>query len=69
MEFIGVDPRDVVIEDMKRTMAKFERALRSAGTIEWQPWHNARDRGLAEEFIKMANEAKESIDFAKELLV
>lgn len=56
---IGVDPRDVAIEEMKRTLGKLERALRAAGSIE----HNARDRQLAAEFIKMADEAQESINF------
>lgn len=66
--FIGVDPKDVVIEDMKRTLSKLERALRGAGEIEFQCYHNARDKRLAEEFLKMANEAKESLDFATELM-
>lgn len=62
------DPKDVVIEDMKRTLSKLERALRGAGSIEFQCYHNARDRALAEEFMKMANEAKESLDFANQVL-
>lgn len=66
--FIGVDPKDVVIADMKRTLSKLERALRDAGSIEFQCYHNARDKQLAEEFLKMANEAKESLDFAAELM-
>lgn len=61
---IGVDPKDLAIADMKRTLAKLERTLRAAGSIEFQCYHNARDRELADEFIKMADEAKESINFA-----
>lgn len=63
-----VDPKDVVIEDLQRTLAKLERALRGAGSIEFQCYHNARDRQLAGEFLKMANEAQESLTFAKGLL-
>ena len=61
---IGVDPKDLAIADMKRTLGKLERTLRAAGSIEFQCYHNARDRELADEFIKMADEAKESINFA-----
>lgn len=50
---IGVDPKDLAIADMKRTLAKLERTLRAFGEQE-----------LADEFIKMADEAKESINFA-----
>lgn len=64
-----VDIRDVAIEDMKRTLGKLERALRSAGSIEFKCYHNARDRQLASEFLKMADEAKESLDFVGELNV
>lgn len=63
-----VDPRDVVIEDMVRTLAKLERTLRSAGSIEFECYHNHRDRELAEEFLKMANSAKESLDFKDTVL-
>lgn len=63
-----VDPRDVVIEDMVRTLAKLERTLRAAGSIEFQCYHNQRDRELAEEFLKMANSAKESLDFKDTVL-
>ena len=62
------DPKDVVIQDMKRTLGKLERALRGAGSVEFQCYHNARDRQLAEEFLKMANEAQESLDFANQIL-
>ena len=62
------DPKDVVIEDMKRALGKLERALRGAGSIEFKCYHNARDRQLAEEFLKMANEAQESLDFANQIL-
>lgn len=64
-----VDPRDVAIEDLKRTLSKIERALRSAGSIEFKCYHNARDRQLASEFMKMANEAKESLDFVESIRV
>lgn len=63
-----VDPRDVVIEDMVRTLAKLERTLRAAGSIEFECYHNQRDRELAEEFLKMANSAKESLDFKDTVL-
>lgn len=62
-----VDPKDVIIEDLKRTLGKIERALRAAGSIEFQCYHNERDKALAREFIKMANEAQESLDFATTL--
>lgn len=61
---IGVDPKELAIADMKRTLAKLERTLRAAGSIEFQCYHNARDRELAAEFIKMADEAQESINYA-----
>lgn len=64
---IGVDPKDVIIEDLKRTLRKLERALRGAGRVEMRMYHNARDRQLAAEFIKMANDARESLDFAESL--
>lgn len=60
---IGVDPRDAAIADMKRTLGKLERALRDAGSIQFQCYHNERDRQLACEFIKMADEAEQSIAF------
>lgn len=62
-----VDKKDVIIEDMTRTLKSLERTLRAAGSIEFECYHNARDRQLAAEFLKMANAAKESIDFAEEL--
>lgn len=64
---IGVDPKNVIIEDLSRTLRKLERALRAAGSIELKCYHNARDRQLAEEFIKMANDARESLEFAEGL--
>lgn len=64
---IGVDPKDLAIADMKRTLAKLERTLRAAGSIEFQCYHNPRDRELATEFIKMADEAQESINFAVQM--
>lgn len=62
-----IDPKDVIIDDLKRTLSKLERALRAAGSIEFQCYHNARDRQLAGEFLKMAGEAKESLEFAATL--
>lgn len=64
---IGADPKDLAIADMKRTLAKIERSLRAAGSIEFQCYHNARDRQLVGEFIKMANEAQQSIDFCTQM--
>jgi hypothetical protein len=65
--FIGVDPKDVIIEDLKRTVGSLERTLRAAGSFDPQPYHNARDHQLATEFIKMANAARASLDFAESL--
>lgn len=67
MILIGADPKDLAIADMKHTLAKIERSLRAAGSIEFQCYHNARDRQLAGEFIKMANEAQQSIDFCTQM--
>lgn len=64
---IGLDPKDLAIADMKRTLAKLERTLRAAGSIEFQCYHNARDRQLVAEFIKMADEAQESINYAVQM--
>lgn len=60
---------EFVINDMKSTLESLERTLRSAGNIEFQPWHNDRDRQLAKEFIKMADHAKKSIDLANSALL
>lgn len=57
----------VAIGDLRRTLEKIERTLRAAGSVEFKCYHNARDRQLAEEFLKMANEAKASLDFAGSL--
>jgi len=65
--FIGVDPKDVIIEDLKRTLGSLERTLRAAGAIDMQMYHNSRDGQLASEFIKMANAARASLDFAESL--
>lgn len=59
-----VDPRDVVIEDLYRTLASLESALRHAGNIQFKEYHNQRDKLLALEFIKMADSAKASMEFA-----
>lgn len=63
-----VDHKDLIIEDLKRTLAKLERSLRAAGTIEFKPWHTARDRTIAAEFVIMANEARESLAFSNNLV-
>lgn len=60
-----IDVKQIAIDDLERTLAKIERALRAAGSIEFQCYHNARDRQLAEEFLKMADEAKRSLEFSK----
>lgn len=62
-----IDVKDLIIADLKRTMAKLERELRSAGSIDFQPYHSARDQQLAVEFLKMAEEAKESLTFVTTL--
>jgi len=67
MMMIGDDPKDLAIADMKRTLAKIERALRAAGSVEFKCYHNERDRQLATEFIKMANDAQQSIDFCTQM--
>uniref|UniRef100_A0AAU6VYJ4 Uncharacterized protein n=2 Tax=unclassified bacterial viruses TaxID=12333 RepID=A0AAU6VYJ4_9VIRU len=61
------DPKDVIIEDLKRTLSKLERTLRAAGSIEFQCYHNDRDRQLAGEFLKMADDAQRSLVFATEM--
>lgn len=66
MNILGVDPKDVIIEDMKRTLRDIERTLRNAGT-PMAVWHNSRDQQLASEFIKLANHARESLDFVESL--
>lgn len=67
MIMIGLDPKDAAIADMKRTLGKLERALRAAGSIEFKCYHNTRDSQLASEFIKMADEAQQSIDFCVQM--
>jgi hypothetical protein len=64
---IGVDPKDVIIEDLKRTLGSLERTLRAAGSFDPQIYHNGRDIQLASEFTKMANAARASLDFAEML--
>lgn len=59
-----IDIKDVVIEDLKRTLSSLERTLRAAGNIEMKCYHNARDIQLAKEFIKMADSAMTSLIFA-----
>ncbi len=63
-----IDTKQIAISDMRATLGKLERALRAAGSIEFKCYHNARDRQLAGEFIKMADDAKRSIDFAEEMV-
>lgn len=63
-----IDAKHMVIDDMKATLEKLERTLRAAGSIEFKCYHNERDRQLAEEFLKMADDAKRSIDFAEEMV-
>lgn len=60
---------EIVITDLKNTLESLERTLRTAGSIEFEPWHNDRDRQLAKEFIKMADHAKKSIDLANSALL
>lgn len=62
-----MDLKDLAIADMKRTLAKIEHSLRTAGSIEFKCYHNAQDRQLADELIKMANEAQQSIDFCTQM--
>jgi len=59
-----IDHKQLVIDDLQHTLSKIERALRAAGSIEFQCYHNARDRQLAEEFLKMADDARRSLNFA-----
>lgn len=59
-----IDVKDIVIEDLKRTLSSLERTLRAAGNIDMKCYHNARDMQLAEEFIKMADSAMTSLIFA-----
>ena len=62
-----IDSKQIVINDLKTTLEKLEQALRLAGNVEMQCYHNARDKQLANEFLKTANEAKRSIDFAEDM--
>lgn len=62
-----IDAKQLVINDLEATLAKIERSLRAAGSIEFQCYHNARDRQLAEEFLKMADEANRSLEFSKQI--
>lgn len=64
---VGVDIKDVIIEDMARTLRSLERALRSAGSAEPKFYHNARDKELAAEFLKMADSAQASLDYKTQL--
>lgn len=56
------DVKDLIIADMKSTLTSLEVTLRAAGSIQFQCYHNARDRQLAEQFIKMADAARKSLD-------
>lgn len=67
INFVGVDVKDVIIEDLRRTLGSLERTLRAAGSIEFKCYHNERDRELAGEFLKMADTARESLDFGDSL--
>lgn len=63
-----IDTKQIAIDDMKATLEKLERTLRVAGSIEFKCYHNPRDKQLAEEFLKMADDAKRSIDFVEEMV-
>lgn len=67
INFVGVDVKDVVIEDLRRTLVSLERTLRAAGSIQFECYHNVRDRELAGEFLKMADAARASLDFGDSL--
>lgn len=56
------DVKDLIIADMKATLTSLEVTLRAAGSIEFQCYHNARDRQLAEQFLKMADAARKSLN-------
>lgn len=62
-----MDAKQLVIDDLTSTLDKIERALRAAGTIEFKEYHNARDRELASEFIRMADDARSALKFAQEM--
>lgn len=62
-----INPKDVVIADLRRTLSKLEGTLRAAGSVEFQCYHNERDRQLAAEFLKMADDAQRSLVFATEM--
>lgn len=62
-----INNKQLAIDDLEATLEKIERALRAAGSIEFQCYHNARDRQLAEEFLKMADDAKRSLDFSNQM--
>lgn len=60
---------EFIINDMRNTLQSLESTLRAAGSIEFECYHNDRDRQLAKEFIKMADVAKQSIDLANSVLL
>lgn len=59
-----IDNKELVIGHMLQTLSGLESALREAGSIQFQCYHNERDKAIAREFIRMADIAKQSIDFA-----
>lgn len=67
INFVGGDVKDVIVEDLRRTLGSLERTLRAAGSIKFECYHNARDRELAGEFLKMADAARASLDFENSL--
>lgn len=63
-----IDTKQIAIDDMKATLEKLESTLRAGGSVEFKCYHNTRGKQLAEEFLKMADDAKRSIDFAEEMV-
>lgn len=57
-----IDVKDLIIADLSATLTSLEASLRAAGSIQFQCYHNARDREMAEQFLKMADAARKSLD-------
>lgn len=64
-----IDVKDLVIVDLTLKLQSIEAELRKAGTIEMEAYHNQRDVSLAREFLRMADSARESLDYALSMAI
>lgn len=64
-----MEAKDVAVRDLYRTLDQIERTLREAGTTELKCYHSPRDAMLQKEFIKMADNARASLEFADSVVV